>query len=720
MGLHLISHNPDRTLVVFASDTELRSFLGKLDEYASEAPGSHVYAFLSAIDGVLPLGPEDRRGRRLHASPVGEDEIGVVDVEIMHPGDRALCNQWLSELRQLVERGRGRLTDSFIGQYMCLARCHLSAQSLEEVLGVDFVLEVDRVPRPTFRMSMLLETTLDQLPPVGQPAEDAAGILVVDSGIMTGHPLLQPTIEEATAFVGDRAGAPDSTDADGVYPGHGTAVAGIAAYGDVAECVRTGAFEPSVKLFSARVLDEQCRYDPDILCEHQIDRAVKHFVDRYPQCKVVNLSLGDSDRPLPEGRRQFRLAARLDELAYELSDKNIVFVVSAGNVSDPGVGGEEGVLGYPGSLFNESSRVVDPGTAAIALTVGSVATGNQPQRHPGDPARRCVAGVEGYPSPFTRTGYGVNGMVKPDVVYFGGDTIMDRLGLQSDPGVGIPTTSSEFAPPEGRLFRSVTGTSFSAPAVSNMCARLFERFPGASSNLVRALIAASARLPSERPPELEVAGNAAETLRVYGYGIPDYERAAFSDTADLLLVAQGEIRVGWFHLHQIPTLPDEFLRTRGRKRISVALAFDPPTRHTRASYLGIGMQFHLFRNLGQQDVVNLFRDWEQAPADEGETKVKGLLSKLPGSQKVGLSPGQQLRSKGTLQKGVLDISRSTWSYDQGNMYLGVICLRKWAPEEIDRQRYAVAVSLEHEDSTVPLYEHIRQQVQVAHRIRVRA
>jgi len=75
-------------------------------------------------------------------------------------------------------------------------------------------------------------------------------------------------------------------------------------------------------------------------------------------------------------------------------------------------------------LFNDA-RIIDPATFAIALTVGSLSMGKGSSQYHDDACRNVVAKVEGYPSPFTRSGFGIDGMIKPDLVDFGGDLVLD-------------------------------------------------------------------------------------------------------------------------------------------------------------------------------------------------------------------------------------------------------------------------------------------------------
>ncbi len=719
MGLSVVARDPDKTIVVFSSDEALATFKRYVREYSGLIAGGHRYAFVAAIESVLPIEPEDRIGRLLREAPLGLNEIAPLDVELWHPGDRDICDRYLGELEEVAVAFGGELSDTYRGESLLLARLKLNGEALRAFLEIEYIREIDRLPKPTFETSLLYATTLDEIGHVPDAAEDACGILVVDSGITANHPLLRPALGDAQAFPQREAREDTGGPEDSV--GHGTAVSGLAVYGDIRESIEAGRFIPEVRLFSARVLDDEGEYDRDELIQNQLEHAIRYFIDNYPQCRVVNISLGDLRVFLRENERQLRLAAHIDDLAYRYREHEIVFVVSAGNYTHEGGQRDCHITEYPMYLLSDEARIIDPASAALAVTVGSLATGNTPFTHASDAGVQAVAGEVGFPSPFTRTGFGVDGMVKPELVALGGDYAFSRGTIVPDPGLGVPTTCKDFLPPGGQLFCSPAGTSFAAPSVSNVAAKLFTHFPEASSNMIRCLLADAAQIPTSRPGSLDGADQDETVMRVYGYGMTDYDRAAYSAQNDVLLLAQGDVALDSYQLYEIPPIPEDFFRTDGKREICVTLAFDPPTRATRGdSYLGVRMRYHLFRNTSLADVEALFRDWKRAPAEVGEAQLEEKLSALRASQKVDLKPGGDLRAMGTLQKGVLRLKKSNWTYDGAHIVMAVSCFRKWAGPEIERQRYAVVVSLKHSGEDVKLYDRIRQHVRVVRRVRARA
>ena len=631
-----------------------------------------------------------------------------------------------------------RMSDRYIGEYLCIARIKVTHEVLELLLEEEIVKEIDRPPQPAFERTADYNLPISDFPEIVSPPEDNCGILVIDSGVQRGHPLIAPVLGEAEVFPDEKRqfikGSADDVN------GHGTNVAGIAIYGDIENCIKQRLFDPKVWLFSARVTNDDNKYDEDILVETQLDQAIRAFVEQYPNCKVINISLGNADQIYRDGLKQFRLAAKIDEIAYEYQHKNIVFVISAGNAFYEEAKSDEQLrTDYPNYLLNDSARIIDPATSAIALTVGSLSFGRGSITEPSDVRRQAIAKLPGYPSPFTRTGFGVDGMIKPDVVDFGGDLVLDlsyrenlslpKTNVLSDnvAGVSVLTLSKDYY---SSLFHICSGTSFAAPRVANLAAQLFTKYPDASSNLIRALIVSSAVLPKEIPPEFQGKGKNSSSeqlkkqLAIYGYGQPELQRAMYSAENYVVLSEDNiSIKVGNFHIYEIPQLPPDFFEVKGTRILSITLAFDPPTRPTRGdSYLGVTMEFDLFKGIDREIVKNAYEAASKTSfPDESTDNTKTKLKKKYGAGiEVTLSPGSTVRKKGTIQRGQVEITSRAKKYDKGNMTLVVSCNRKWAKQdEIEIQRYALVACISHSDPKVDLYNRMKIQIEQRERIRGR-
>ncbi|MCP4379586.1 MAG: S8 family peptidase [bacterium] len=234
--------------------------------------------------------------------------------------------------------------------------------------------------------------------------------------------------------------------------GHGTHVAGLALFGDFERSLRTGAFVPTLSLFSGRILDKDNENTTGFV-ENHIEEAVRYFAEAY-NCRVFNLSFGDANKPYFGGHLK-GFSVTLYTLSRELG---VLFVVSAGNhrIGEDSPDGLAWRENYPQYLLDDAWRIIEPAPALNALTVGSLARHNQTynsQYHTLDSAEVPIS-QPGQPSPFTRGGHSVDGAIKPELVAYGGNwaintragySIMDRVA-----GLGVVSTGYQFT--KGYLF----------------------------------------------------------------------------------------------------------------------------------------------------------------------------------------------------------------------------------------------------------------------------
>ena len=714
MELRVLGVDYKDAVVVFASDEHLTEFNRMLKEHSGEIPPTQKgarYAFIHAFEDLREITPDEKKGIRLRKEPLEEGEIAILDIELWHLGkeSRKQMLSWKDGINKILEGNGGGITDFYPGRALFIIRAKVPSSILDNILNLGQVARVDRPPKTVLDLAKVKGISLDDIGEIPSPEDNAPGILIVDSGIMSGHPLLKSAIGDAQSYLNGKSPADED--------GHGTAVTGIALHGNLKKCIDEKTFNPELWIFSARVCDENGDYDEEKLPETQLRDAIKYFVSNYDNVKVVNLSIGDLEEVYRVEEHQFRLAAVIDELAFEYKDENILFVVSAGNYEDGRTAveylDEETGSRYPNYLLNDPRvKIIDPATSALALTVGSLSLGQ------GSAQRwfaKTLAGFEEFPSPLTRTGPGVNGMLKPDLVEFCGDLTIERgSGIVTDPSIGVITTEKDFLT-EG-LFRVEDGTSFSAAKVSHLVANLWKEFPGATPNKIKALLIASAKIPETRPhplDELDLKGGSADAqsklLNIYGQGLPNLDRA-FSAANRALLIDEREIKLDDVVIYEIP-VPKEFYKSTGRRTLSVTLAFDPPTRMRRKQYLGVTMEFHLFKVVDVETIKQKYA--KQGEFDVEEEIVPPALEK----NEIDLVPGVNIAKKGTVQKRMWIIERTPKEIDE-SLKLVVICKGKWMNDEEYRQRYAVVVTLE-QRGNVRLYNRIREIIiRLRERIRV--
>ncbi|KKG70997.1 S8 family peptidase [Methanosarcina mazei] len=682
-GIEVISPSPDNMgyWIVFANDEIRESFEDRLRKYVQE----DKYKFFDAIDALELIPPEEKIGESLKKKPFSEDELSYLDVEIWRMEDSELTT-FLLQLTKMINSKYGSVEDKLTTTSFCLLRVFTNYNLYLDILNLREVSHVDRPPK--FKLEVSLTPDIEDLVVDDEPPENACGILVIDSGIRSNHPLLRNAVGHAIAIPRiSNPGISDDDPSDEV--GHGTEVAGIAAYGDLQECLENKTFKPETWVFSAKVMfrdeDGYAIYDEKELLAHQLEKAVREIVNNHQNCKVINLSIGDPSKRMTEGKRQFNLASLIDSLAKELS---LIFVVSAGNIGDIPIDAEI-PESYPDYLMDETTdyfKITDPASSALAISVGAVSKCRIS-------ARQDV--YDDYPSYETRVGMGYKGMIKPEFVENGGG----GFGEESN----VITTNWNWIS-EGRLFTLVSGTSYSTPKVSNQLARLINKYPHKSANFIKALLLSSSYIPENRPDPLsEINFKSSESkfrelLKIYGYGKPNLEKALYSESNRVLLINEGKIKLNHFHVYQI-FIPEDFLE-KGDKTLSVTLVFDPPTNKNRIEYFGANFETHLFKNFAVQEIIDSY-----SAVDIG-TEVEDIVPKKLRGKDIKLKPGTSVRRKGVHQKGIVKYPGKPDFDTDKPLVLVVICQDKWVKNPDYLQDYVVIVSVEH-TSRIDLYNQIR-------------
>ena len=672
-GIHTISSAPDKKgyWAALADDANFTKFRKKLKKYrSSEKPN-----FIDQIKAVQEIPPRLKMGKSLER-PVPYDKWEYVDVEVWRMEDKRL-KKFVAALHTMIDEQGGRITDEIITNSFYLARVHCSGQTIEALARLR---EVAHIGRPISTGSKPQRAhNRGEIEAVGAPEPGVPDILVVDSGV-NDHPLLKDAIGGRKAHSSDDGGVVEGYDIDDA--GHGTSVAGVALYGNVEKCLAEKLFDPKIWIYSAKVMYEKNGlpdFHEESLVEHQLKDAVDHASAAYRNCTIVNISLGNTEHVMEDGKRQFRIASLIDELSDE--HKDLLFVIAAGNVDYVDTVKYTGTdhFASPPSQF----RVIDPATSAHGITVGSIDF-----VHKNMPVR---------PSKFTRVGPGLRGMIKPELIEIGSN--------DNDGGVLL---LNPWWHKDGNRFTRDWGTSISAPVVSHMMAMLARAFPGASRNLLKALVLSSASIPAQRPGslgELDERGNSADIKKlhsVYGYGRPNLDHALHSDSDRVVLMYDGVIgvkRVDFFPL----MLPDDFFKKKGMRAIEITLAYDPPTDAKRQEYMGVTMEYALYKNAPLDLIRDAYND--AASSTSPEERLGERLKNL----KVDLLPGSRIRKRCTHQKSSVVYRAGPHIDVEQPLVLAVSCQNRWHRDTAYKQKYALVVTVKH-GGGIDLYSGIKENV----------
>ena len=539
----------------------------------------------------------------------------------------------------------------------------------------------------------------DEKPDILAPPESAPAVCIIDSGIQEGHLWLESAIDSTSSRCFIPGLDANAVNDDVLNGGHGTRVAGAVLF--PVEIPRHGSVQAPFWLQNAKVLAANKELPEDLPPAKYIGDVVHHFSNTSKRTRIFNHSIA-TNRPCPL-RRMTAWATRIDDLSHR---NDVLFIQAAGNIlGEGGAYNNPRVLDhlragrdYPDYLKEPAARIANPAQSLNALTVGSVA---------GDvwegSDRKSFATERLGPSAFSRSGFGIWHTIKPEVVEIGGDYA--RLKEDMAAPTIEPSTAVELlraAGDGGPAFASDdVGTSYSAPKVAHLAARLQDMLPDASSLLYRGLIVHSARWPGW----VEESGwSSDQALRLLGFGLPDMERATTNAQHRITLITEAadELHNQGLHFYRIQ-IPAALraLTQDPMLRIDVTLSYSSEPRRTRSSRRGYLATWLDWRASGIGQPMEEFQaamvSGEQAPTRKWK-QMPWLLHFMPQHGDAKLTQ----RGNGTVQKDWASIA----AHDLPEEFcIAVRGHKGWDHREgSGGAKYCLIVSVEAKDLLVPVYE----------------
>jgi hypothetical protein len=533
------------------------------------------------------------------------------------------------------------------------------------------------------------------------PNEDAPKVCIIDSGIQEDHPLLKNAID----YNNSKSWIPSEINliADMVSNGgHGTRVAGAVLYPRTIP--RKGIYKAVCWLQNARILDKNCRLSDKLYRPELLEGIVGYYYNQ-TATRIFNHSIA-GDSPC-RTRYMSSWAYTIDQLSYE---KDILFIVAAGNIPLDGyrtlprlsvrhhlLAGRE----YPDYLTENSCRIANPSQSFQALTVGSINSNSFRD------LSWSSLGEKDEPSPFSCSGLGIWDTIKPEVVEYGGDILKDEnqppnfiCNTNTSPELVRSTLSPT---PSPLVAADDFGTSFAAPRVTHIAARLAAEFPNESCLLYRALIVQSARWPDWALAKTNE--EKYNVIRQIGYGIPDVERAISNTPNCITLITQGEkfIKAGEVDIYQVQ-LPDS-LRSPGEEfeiLLEITLSYKAQPRRTRRNrrkYLSTWLDWECSKQ-GEDSKHFLGRMLANHKIPEDAEKGDELFTWTLGKEKRYRSIKNVSRSIGTIQKDWAFVK----SYDlRGAFSIAVVGHEGWNNDPFAEVPYSLVVSFEAIQADIPIY-----------------
>lgn len=542
---------------------------------------------------------------------------------------------------------------------------------------------------------------------ISPPPSDAVAICVIDSGIQENHRLLKAAVDssESRCFFGK---SPADV-ADYVTPsGHGTRVAGVVLFGD--SIPTTGIHQAEFWVQNARVLNKANELPDDRAIFDMLSEIVDHFRYGHRGTRIYNQSICSPS--VCRLRHMSAWAAKMDAL----SDRHdLLFIQSLGNIHPDATGrmrlGIKQHLAagrdYPNYLLMNSSRVANPGQSLQALTVGSISS---------DVYRSSTwnsfADAPQRPSAFSRTGRGIFGVVKPDVVEFGGDFVRNPSNDISNNPIAksvypdLVRCNLHAAGPS--TDRDQVGTSFAAPKVTRLAAQLQAIFPKESTLLYRALIALSARWPDwaffgSRPEQIEA-------VRHLGYGLPDHDRATENTDFRVTMITPElqKIKAKQVDVYQV-NIPDRLRRpgNAGEVLIEVCLSYSAASRRTRRDrrgYLAVWLDWrtNYAGESADEFAARLVKEASGSVSTDRE-RFDWIVGEHAGTGKLTASN----RTAGTLQK---DWCKMPADQLPESFCIAVVGHQGHSVSPLDEAKYHLTVAVESLGQEIELYHDMEAEI----------
>lgn len=547
-------------------------------------------------------------------------------------------------------------------------------------------------------------------------------VCVLDTGVNRGHPLLEAALDPANAL------SCNPTWGTHDHDGHGTEMAGLALFGDLASALEVaGTITIHHQLESVKVLPPGNNNDPDLYGAITAEATSRAEIQSPTRRRVFSMAITAPPDPTPgaptswsaaidalAAGRQF--AAANGELKY-IDEGSVeahrLFIISAGNVLENEV---------PYLDRCDVEPVEDPAQAWNALTVGAFTELHDLAADGDDFANWTPVAQPGDLSPFSRTSVTFQRQwpIKPEVVLEGGNTCQSPGGeFDFPPSLQLLTTHRE---PAQRLFTTTNATSAATAQAGHLAGAVSSSYPAYWPETIRGLIVHSAEwTPRMREHFGATDGSRAsrEALaRRYGFGVPDLGRALKSATNALTLVVQDTVhpyqagKLREMHTHELPW-PTDVLADLGeapvRLRVTLSYFIEPhPTRRgwkRRFRYASHGLRFELKHAEETND--GFLKRLNKRALDEEEERP------TVGDDSAGWFLGSNARGRGSLHS---DIWNGTAAELAARGRVAIYPVTGWWKEHAARDgsalgaRYALIISIETPIEDVDLWTPVALQV----------
>lgn len=544
-------------------------------------------------------------------------------------------------------------------------------------------------------------------------------VCLLDSGVNNGHQLLQPLIDNANTLTVDNAWGTDDHHPE--RAGHGTLMAGVAGYGQMEQLlISANAVSLTHKLCSVKIIPRPNQAaTPKELWGDITAQGVYIAEIQNPEVVLIYCMSITSTTDANMGRPSSWSGA-VDNLAFGDGESQRLIIVSAGNICD-----DESWRNYPNSNF--TSSIQNPAQSWNAVVTGAYTS--KIQVNDVNFQSYTPLANQGELSPYSSTSLTWElrkWPVKPDVVFEGGNLLRapdNSVTPHEDLELLSTSKSIQIKP-----FDTISATSAAAAQASWLAAKIAYEYPNAWAETIRGLMIHSADWNQAMLAQMQVQqgnrGSFRSLLRTFGFGIPNLDRALYSQESALTFIAQELIQPFAFNDKNQPTTneihffnlpwPSDLLLNMGetpvRLRVTLSYFVEPGAGEIgwkdKYRYQSHGLRFDINNTNDPEDV---FRKKINAAAREEDDEIEGGL----GNERWVI--GVNNRSNGSIHSDYMELTAAELAHCNLIAVYPIIGWwreRKHLGKVETKTRYSLIISLDTPAQDIELYTTVKNMIEV--------
>lgn len=570
-GLNVKVVKTENKAIVSTTKSEFDNLRKRVNNYTNSGEGKTHFDY---VDDFKPYIGSEKNSDHLQKTIVEDKLSHEVDVQLMLMPNLSEDNYKiiLSSLVGKVQKENGKLKSEpyYLSDNTPIIRAVIPSQTLELYENDSAIYRIEETD--FFHSDSANKNSLDLKKLLIDPNVDIPDlplVAVLDSGVKFPSGL-ESLIHDVWK---------DDNSTGGDYE-HGTKVASRICFGYIVDQLQNRYVLPQARIVDCQVLDGSVPVDVFI------KRIQKVALNYSEVCKVYNLS-ANTNIPI-EGDEMSIVGYELDVIQKKY---NIQFIISAGNHQ---LANTQYTL--EDILDDDESRISPPADSMLGICVGAISG----ESHPNTLSNKNEI------TSYSRRGPGFNGFIKPDLVAYAGEisNVMGSLSVPEDKFSLMLDKNGKLSPD--------AGTSFSAPIVAGMYARILQELPQTGNVLLAKALMYHSTKPIWDDEELSE-DELIYAHNIYGRGLPTLEESLFSSNHKVTFVRTGTLNK--ITKERVTIYMPELLAAQvGRNiaRVSVTCLTMPNVDRTKGTeYLGAYVRASLKKSGQKEDLLPVSPDFKE-------------------------------------------------------------------------------------------------------------